>query len=160
MEKCVCGSGKDSGNCCIKFISGEKIPLTAEEIMRARYYAYTVHDMDYIMKTHDSETVGSISREILTDWSNSSKWISLDIVSTEKGSETDNDGIVEFIAIYEVDGVTYRHHEKSLFVKKEGKWYYNSKLPLNDTITNTDKVGRNDACPCGSGKKYKKCCGK
>ncbi len=25
---------------------------------------------------------------------------------------------------------------------------------------NTDKVGRNDACPCGSGKKYKNCCGK
>jgi uncharacterized protein len=24
---------------------------------------------------------------------------------------------------------------------------------------NTDKVGRNDPCPCGSGKKYKKCCG-
>ena len=23
-----------------------------------------------------------------------------------------------------------------------------------------DKVGRNDSCPCGSGKKYKKCCGK
>jgi preprotein translocase subunit SecA len=23
-----------------------------------------------------------------------------------------------------------------------------------------DKVGRNDPCPCGSGKKYKKCCGK
>ncbi|MHC5088906.1 MAG: SEC-C metal-binding domain-containing protein [Planctomycetota bacterium] len=22
------------------------------------------------------------------------------------------------------------------------------------------KVGRNDPCPCGSGKKYKKCCGK
>jgi uncharacterized protein len=24
---------------------------------------------------------------------------------------------------------------------------------------NTDKIGRNDPCPCGSGKKYKKCCG-
>jgi len=23
-----------------------------------------------------------------------------------------------------------------------------------------EKVGRNDPCPCGSGKKYKKCCGK
>ncbi|MFL9936308.1 SEC-C metal-binding domain-containing protein [Paraburkholderia sp. RL18-103-BIB-C] len=23
----------------------------------------------------------------------------------------------------------------------------------------SEKVGRNDACPCGSGKKYKKCCG-
>ncbi|MDD4371752.1 MAG: SEC-C metal-binding domain-containing protein [Anaerostipes sp.] len=28
------------------------------------------------------------------------------------------------------------------------------------TIVKGDKVGRNDPCPCGSGKKYKKCCGK
>ena len=34
-----------------------------------------------------------------------------------------------------------------------------------DTTTKTrqaksEKVGRNDPCPCGSGKKYKQCCGK
>ena len=29
-----------------------------------------------------------------------------------------------------------------------------------DTIVKENKVGRNDPCPCGSGKKYKKCCGK
>ncbi|BDR65612.1 hypothetical protein K144313037_24680 [Clostridium tetani] len=28
------------------------------------------------------------------------------------------------------------------------------------TIVNENKIGRNDPCPCGSGKKYKKCCGK
>ncbi|MGH4140552.1 SEC-C metal-binding domain-containing protein [Clostridium sp.] len=28
------------------------------------------------------------------------------------------------------------------------------------TVVNTEKIGRNDLCPCGSGKKYKKCCGK
>mgnify|MGYP002551726186 CR=1 FL=1 len=28
------------------------------------------------------------------------------------------------------------------------------------SVRNENKVGRNDACPCGSGKKYKKCCGK
>jgi preprotein translocase subunit SecA len=28
------------------------------------------------------------------------------------------------------------------------------------TVVNESKVGRNDPCPCGSGKKYKKCCGK
>ena len=28
------------------------------------------------------------------------------------------------------------------------------------TVVKEEKVGRNDACPCGSGKKYKKCCGK
>lgn len=27
-------------------------------------------------------------------------------------------------------------------------------------IRENPKVGRNDSCPCGSGKKYKKCCGK
>ncbi|MGA2894605.1 MAG: SEC-C metal-binding domain-containing protein, partial [Xanthobacteraceae bacterium] len=26
-------------------------------------------------------------------------------------------------------------------------------------FTSANKVGRNDPCPCGSGKKYKKCCG-
>ncbi len=31
------------------------------------------------------------------------------------------------------------------------------KLPV---VRNKDKIGRNDPCPCGSGKKYKKCCGK
>lgn len=31
--------------------------------------------------------------------------------------------------------------------------------PEIKTVRNTDKVGRNDPCPCGSGKKYKKCCG-
>ena len=29
-----------------------------------------------------------------------------------------------------------------------------------ETVVKEKTVGRNDACPCGSGKKYKKCCGK
>tara|TARA_Y100000294_G_scaffold96491_1_gene89707 strand:- start:1899 stop:2186 length:288 start_codon:yes stop_codon:yes gene_type:complete len=29
----------------------------------------------------------------------------------------------------------------------------------DDTVRDKEKVGRNDPCPCGSGKKYKKCCG-
>ena len=28
------------------------------------------------------------------------------------------------------------------------------------TVVKEQKVGRNDPCPCGSGKKYKKCCGR
>ena len=34
-----------------------------------------------------------------------------------------------------------------------------SKAPTNTPVRNENKVGRNDPCPCGSGKKYKKCCG-
>ena len=31
--------------------------------------------------------------------------------------------------------------------------------PFVGTVVNTEKTGRNEPCPCGSGKKYKKCCG-
>lgn len=45
--------------------------------------------------------------------------------------------------------------------------YYNEELqawecsecsPLKYRVQPPKKVGRNDPCPCGSGKKYKKCC--
>ena len=42
--------------------------------------------------------------------------------------------------------------EKRKEIEKE---YKESKI-----VRNENKVGRNDPCPCGSGKKYKKCCGK
>ena len=38
--------------------------------------------------------------------------------------------------------------------------YTNNQQADNTPITNGQKVGRNEACPCGSGKKYKHCCGK
>ena len=31
---------------------------------------------------------------------------------------------------------------------------------LSKTVVKGQKIGRNDPCPCGSGKKYKKCCGR
>lgn len=33
------------------------------------------------------------------------------------------------------------------------------KQRLSGTVIKEETVGRNDPCPCGSGKKYKKCCG-
>lgn len=38
--------------------------------------------------------------------------------------------------------------------------YSHFKKLRNKPVVNDNKVGRNDPCPCGSGKKYKKCCGK
>ncbi len=35
----------------------------------------------------------------------------------------------------------------------------NKAAPVNKTVRKQKKVGRNEPCPCGSGKKYKKCCG-
>ncbi|MEW8683176.1 MAG: YchJ family metal-binding protein, partial [Candidatus Thiodiazotropha endolucinida] len=68
---------------------------------------------------------------------------------------------VEFIATYKEGGMVRPHHEISRFLKQDGVWYFvDGQLVAPKTEKrHQPKVGRNDPCPCGSGKKYKKCCG-
>ncbi len=69
--------------------------------------------------------------------------------------------MVEFIASYAQDGLAENHHEVSTFRKVNGSWLYESGRIITETVTRSaPKVGRNDPCPCGSGKKYKQCCGR
>jgi SEC-C motif-containing protein len=88
--------------------------------------------------------------------------LGLEICSTEQGGVDDNDGLVEFIASYRENGVVRSHHEISRFKREAGRWYYvDGDAPKVETyVKEQPKVGRNDPCPCGSGKKYKKCCGR
>lgn len=133
---------------------------TAEELMRARYHAYETCDMEFIKESHDPDNNDGIDWAECEKWARESQWLGLEILSTTKGGENDNDGIVEFKATYIENGKTIVHHERSYFVKKNGVWFYQKWLPITSTRINENKVGRNDPCPCGSGKKYKKCCGK
>ena len=78
------------------------------------------------------------------------------------GGENDDEGYVEFIAHYSANGQTVEHHEHSYFKRLDGEWKFidgeiESGVPY---VREEPKIGRNDPCPCGSGKKYKKCCGK
>jgi len=129
--------------------------------MRARYAAYALGDVDYILDTHDPDTAKDIDRRNTELWSKSSKWLGLTIVSTEKGESSDDEGSVEFVARYKLKGVTINHRERAKFRKKAGQWLF---VDGEEITTPTVKregpsVGRNDPCTCGSGKKYKKCCG-
>ncbi|MCF2639541.1 YchJ family metal-binding protein [uncultured Fusobacterium sp.] len=133
---------------------------TAEELMRARYHAYETCDMEFIKESHDPDNTEGIDWAECEKWARESQWLGLEIISTTKGGEDDKDGIVEFKATYIENGKTIVHHERSYFVKKNGVWFYQKWLPITSTRINENKVGRNDPCPCGSGKKYKKCCGK
>lgn len=133
---------------------------TAEELMRARYHAYETCDMEFIKESHDPDNTEGIDWAECEKWARESHWLGLEIISTTKGGEDDKDGIVEFKATYIENGKTIVHHERSYFVKKNGVWFYQKWLPITSTRINENKVGRNDPCPCGSGKKYKKCCGK
>jgi len=161
MAECPCGSGAEYEKCCGIYIQGGILPPTAEKLMRARYTAYTRGEIDFIMDTHEVEKgEEEASRKATEDWSKGSVWQGLEILKTVKGGESDTEGTVEFKAHYMVDRARHSHHEISRFEKKEGKWIFIEGQEVNRPVKRDEpKVGRNDPCPCGSGKKYKKCCG-
>ncbi len=130
--------------------------------MRSRYSAYVVQDVDYVIKTHAPETVHTVDRDGAEAWSQEADWKGLDIVSTDKGGANDDEGMVEFVARYVLDGELHTHHERSRFRRIDGVWFYldGEMVRPEPVVRSTPKVGRNDPCPCGSGKKFKKCCGK
>ena len=160
MSKCPCGSGNKYSDCCEPYINQTMVAPTAESLMRARYTAYTKGAVDFIEKSHSEETRDTLSVEETRKWSKNSIWLGLEIINTTYGKATDDKGSVEFKATYSQKGITHIHHEVSQFEKKDGKWLYKEGKIIPTTLVRTsEKVGRNEPCPCGSGKKYKKCCG-
>jgi SEC-C motif domain protein len=146
---------------CLPFIRGERRPDTAAELMASRYVAYTLGEIDYLVATHAPDTRESIDRVATEHWSRKASWLGLEIVSTEAGAAGDEQGEVEFIACYVLDGTEQVHHERSTFRRIDDRWYFvEGRIVPKKPVTRTgEKVGRNDPCACGSGKKSKKCCG-
>jgi hypothetical protein len=83
-------------------------------------------------------------------------------VQIKGGGPADTEGRIEFIAHYTEKQVRKRHHELAHFHKIDGRWYfYDGSAPkIRQHVREHPKVGRNDPCPCGSGLKYKRCCGR
>lgn len=153
---CLCGSGIDYGQCCGLFHSGDKLPATAEALMRSRFTAYAKDNTDYILATW--ETASLPEKQSLSD--ENLVWQKLEIIDTKKGGISDNKGIVEFKAFYLNKGEDYMLHEVSRFIKKNDRWFY-----VDGAVKKVGKIipqlnqGKNAPCPCGSGKKFKRCCG-
>jgi SEC-C motif-containing protein len=160
-QNCPCGSGQTYANCCEPFHSGKSHPETAEKLMRSRYAAYVVGKIDWIAETNDPESKEGFDRDASEEWSKKSEWLGLEIVATKDGQAKDIEGEVEFKANYKTDGTSHTHHEVSLFQKKgkPARWYYvDGRTVVAPVVRSEPKVGRNDPCACGSGKKSKKCC--
>ena len=160
MKNCPCGSGREYSACCEPYIRGKAKAPTAEALMRSRYTAYAEHEIDYIIKTCEDRGKKNIDYKSTRDWSEQSKWLGLNIITVEKGAVSDIDGTVEFEATYEKEGKKEVHRETAKFRKEKDEWLYVEGVFPQDTIVRSSpKIGRNDPCPCGSGKKYKHCCG-
>ncbi len=158
--ECPCCSGKKYTKCCADIIKNENAP-TAVRLMRSRYTAYTQGNVEYLYNTTHSTTREAFKDNDIDDWLKENVWTKLEIVSQEHGNINDTQGIVEFKAYYTTkSGNTEILHERSNFVKENGQWFYVDGIINPPKVNLMQKVLRNDPCPCGSGKKHKKCCGK
>jgi SEC-C motif-containing protein len=124
FDKCPCGSGVAFAECCNGILTGQRSAVTAEQLMRSRYTAYVVKNVDYLIRTtHPSARINDFEESIRT-WMRQVEWLKLHVIATEQGTANDEDGHVEFIAEYLTSTAPGRHHECSIFKKIDGDWYY------------------------------------
>lgn len=159
MTTCPCGSGQDLDACCGPIVAGAPAP-TAEALMRSRYTAFSLGAFAHIETTHTAATRAEVDRAALAHDAETIAWTGLTIRDCVAGGPDDATGEVEFVARYRQDGAPMMRHERSFFHREDGRWVYvDSTIDPKGPPVRVDKVGRNAPCPCGSGKKFKKCCG-
>jgi len=114
--------------------------------MRSRFSAFVLKLGDYLRASWHPDT-----RPEELDLDNSPDWASLRILESSQNGEN---GLVHFQAIYRLNPGWGYLQERSQFVRENGRWYYLNGQPHEGIL----KPGRNDPCPCGSGRKFKACC--
>jgi SEC-C motif-containing protein len=156
-ELCPCGSGKAFSDCCGPILSGKRLSTTAEELMRARFTAHATRDFAFVHRTYRPtarQPFVPVPDGPTTEWTRL-------VVHTHEQGKTPDVATVEFSAYGKEGGVEQVLHEKAEFVREGGEWIYTRPLregpaPFREAAK---RPGRNEPCPCGSGKKFKHCHG-
>ena len=157
MKQCPCDLDASYESCCGRYHKGEPAP-TAEALMRSRYSAYAVGDLDYIEKTargralQEAKALEKPAQKVPINWTQ------LKILGAEDGKADHDRGTVTFAAYFKNgDGPVQMMQEKSMFEKIDGHWFYVD--GQEEPVSLKPKAPRNAPCPCGSGQKFKQCCG-
>ena len=151
-KPCPCGSGLKYVDCCGLYHHGDQLPQTAQQLMRSRYSAFVLGNCEYLLQSwHESTRPEQLQLE------SGVSWFGLRIVDCYAGGADDIEGFVEFEAKFAGNDRLQCLHERSHFMREQGRWYY-----VDGQIyppPKAEKIARNGPCPCGSGKKFKRCCG-
>ena len=146
---CPCQSNKSYEDCCGRFHTHAQFPETAEQLMRSRYTAYVLKNVPYIVDTTVPSQQALLNVQAIQAWAEETKWLRLQILNTESLTKTQS--AVEFNAVFQGEEGEQTHHERSIFVKIDDRWYFvDPTVPLPTM---------KQPCVCGSGKKFKHCCG-
>lgn len=156
MTNCTCGSNISFEKCCGPILNGE-LALTAEALMRSRYSAFVHRKLDHVGRTNAPEIAGDFNRAEAERLAEECEWRGLQILHVK---ETGDTAQIEFVIKFNRDSQEMPQAELASFRRENGQWLYESgQINLQQNQRIVTKVGRNDLCPCGSGKKAKKCCG-
>ena len=124
MNACPCGSEKMFASCCEPFLNAHENPKSVRQLVRARFCAYKLGAgtwRDFLLRTWHPAAHARINPADLTNDSYVS-WRNLDILAARQEGDK---GFVEFKATYAMgDGQHKEHHERALFVRVKGVWYY------------------------------------
>ena len=118
---CPCGSGNYYPACCGVYLDGAMKPTTAEQLMRSRYCAFVMRREDYLLATWHA-TTRPHALHLLHE--KQPQWLGLTVIRAQAGSAKDNEGVVEFVVRYRINGMAMRLHEVSRFVRESNWWYY------------------------------------
>lgn len=148
IQNCPCGHG-DYAKCCQPLHLGQAQAKTAAQLMRSRYSAFALAEIDYIVATTAQGQQQYLDQQAIAQWSKHNRWLSLEIVKVNEQVDKTH-AFVEFKANYD-DGQVQQHHEGSYFVRVEQQWYF-----LDPTTACLPSLKQ--PCLCGSTKKFKHCC--
>lgn len=120
--KCPCNPSKLYNDCCKKAHENIHAVTTSEQLMRSRYSAFVIANIDYLQKSHHSATRPSKleKKEILT-WTKAVEWVKLDVLQSTENT-------VEFKAYFYENNTLNFIHENSFFVKENDHWVYKSAI--------------------------------
>lgn len=156
MPLCPCNSKNNYAECCGLYLDNKKIPATPEQLMRSRYSAYSLANIEYITKTMKGKPLVSFNTEEVKKQLQGVTWVGLKVIQSY--IETPEKGFVEFIASFIERNQLKEIHELSEFHQENGVWFYIDGINRHVPNQNTkQKIARNSSCPCGSGKKFKNC---
>lgn len=154
-SSCPCGTNKTYDECCGVFLEKKDLPQTPEQLMRSRYTAYSLANIDYIKNTMKGQSLVNFNAGEAELWAKRVTWLGLDVLKADPTNT--NIGFVEFCARFLEHGQVKTIHELSEFYRENGSWFYISGVSKEKPSPKKPAVSRNSPCPCGSGKKFKNC---
>ncbi|MDK4697146.1 YchJ family protein [Kingella negevensis] len=150
---CPCQSSLSSLSyfeCCEPFHLRQSQPETAEQLMRSRYSAYVLQQIDYLVATTVPAQQNLLNQADMLAWSQQAQWLGL-TVHQHIPKIGKRHAQVEFTARFAENGQAHEHRELSAFVQIDGAWFFiDATVPL---------PSMKSLCFCGSEKKFKACCG-